>query len=38
MSGLLDTSMLVRYLTGDTQILAEQAARVIIKEENTADQ
>lgn len=34
MSGLLDTSMLVRYLTGDTQDLAEQAARVIDQEED----
>ena len=29
MSGFLDTSMLVRYLTGDPPQLAEQAARVI---------
>jgi predicted nucleic-acid-binding protein len=33
-SGLLDTSMLVRYLTGDPQDLAEQAARVIDQEKN----
>ena len=29
MSGFLDTSMVVRYLTGDPPGLAEQAARVI---------
>ena len=29
MSGFLDTSMLVRYLTGDPPDLAEQAAQVI---------
>lgn len=29
MSGLLDTSMLVRYLTGDPPDLAERAAQVI---------
>ena len=29
MSGLLDTSMLVRYLTGDPPELAERASRVI---------
>lgn len=29
MSGLLDTSMVVRYLTGDPSELAERAARVI---------
>jgi predicted nucleic-acid-binding protein len=34
MSGLLDTSMLVRYLTGDTQELAEQASQVIDQEED----
>ena len=34
MSGLLDTSMLVRYLTGDPQDLAERAAQVIDQEEN----
>jgi predicted nucleic acid-binding protein len=28
-SGFLDTSMIVRYLTGDPRDLAEQAARVI---------
>ena len=33
MSGFLDTSMLVRYLTGDPQNLAEQAAQVIDNEE-----
>lgn len=32
MSGLLDTSMLVRYLTGDTPELAEKASQVIDKE------
>lgn len=34
MSGLLDTSMLVRYLTGDPPDLAERAAQVIDREEN----
>jgi predicted nucleic acid-binding protein len=34
MSGLLDTSMVVRYLIGDSPHLAEQAARVIDNEEN----
>lgn len=34
MSGLLDTSMLVRYLTGDPSDLAERAAQVIDREEN----
>ena len=34
MSGLLDTSMVVRYLTGDPPELAEQAAHVIDHEEN----
>ena len=34
MSGLLDTSMVVRYLTGDPPELAEQAAQVIDHEEN----
>lgn len=34
MSGLLDTSMLVRYLTGNTQELAEQASQVIDQEED----
>lgn len=29
MTGLLDTSMIVRYLTGDPPPLADQAARVI---------
>ena len=33
MSGLLDTSMVVRYLTGDPHDLAEQAAQVIDQEE-----
>lgn len=33
MSGLLDTSMVVRYLTGDPPKLAEKAARVIDSEE-----
>lgn len=33
MSGLLDTSMVVRYLTGDPPELAEKAARVIDGEE-----
>jgi predicted nucleic acid-binding protein len=34
LSGLLDTSMLVRYLTGDPPELAERAARIIDREEN----
>jgi predicted nucleic acid-binding protein len=34
MSGLLDTSMIVRYLTGDPPDLAEQAAQVIDQETN----
>jgi predicted nucleic acid-binding protein len=34
MSGVLDTSMLVRYLTGDPPDLAERAAQVIDREEN----
>lgn len=29
MSGLLDTSVVVRYLTGDPPDLAEKAARII---------
>lgn len=33
MSGFLDTSMVVRYLTGDPPNLAAQAARVIDSEE-----
>ena len=33
MSGLLDTSMLVRYLTGDPPELAERPARVIDRED-----
>ncbi|MDP3064034.1 MAG: PIN domain-containing protein [Chloroflexota bacterium] len=33
MSGFLDTSMVVRYLTGDTPDLAEQAARIIDSED-----
>jgi predicted nucleic acid-binding protein len=33
-SGLLDTSFLVRYFTGDPQDLAEQAAQVIDREED----
>lgn len=34
MSGFLDTSMVVRYLTGDPPNLAEQAAQVIDSEED----
>jgi predicted nucleic-acid-binding protein len=34
MSGLLDTSMLVRYLTGDPPDLADRAAQVIDREQN----
>jgi len=34
MSGLLDTSMVVRYLTGDPRDLAERASQVIDKEED----
>ncbi len=34
MSGLLDTSMVVRYLTGEPQDLAEQASQIIDKEED----
>ena len=33
MSGFLDTSMVVRYLTGDPPELAEQAARIIDEED-----
>lgn len=33
MSGLLDTSIVVRYLTGDSPELAEKAARIIDREE-----
>ena len=33
MSGLLDTSMIVRYLTGDPQDLAQRAADVIDRED-----
>lgn len=33
MSGFLDTSMVVRYLTGDPPELAEQAAQIIDHEE-----
>ena len=33
MSGLLDTSMLVRYLTGDPPELAERASQVIDQED-----
>ena len=34
MSGLLDTSMLVRYLTGDPPELAERASQVIDQVDN----
>ena len=34
MSGLLDTSMVVRYLTGDPHDLAERASQVIDQEED----
>jgi predicted nucleic acid-binding protein len=34
MSGFLDTSVVVRYLTGDPPEMAEQAARIIDREEN----
>ena len=34
MSGFLDTSMVVRYLTGDSPGLAEQAARIIDGEDD----
>lgn len=34
MSGLLDTSIIVRYLTGDPPELAEKAARIIDGEES----
>lgn len=34
MSGFLDTSMIVRYLTGDPPELAEQAARIVDGDEN----
>jgi hypothetical protein len=34
LSGLLDISMLVRYLTGDPPEMAERAARIIDWEEN----
>jgi predicted nucleic acid-binding protein len=34
MSGLLDASMLVRYLTGDPPDLADRAAQVIDREQN----
>ena len=33
MSGLLDTSIVVRYLTGDPHDLAERASQVIDQEE-----
>jgi predicted nucleic acid-binding protein len=33
-SGLLDTSMIVRYLTGDSPELADRAARIIDLEED----
>lgn len=33
MSGFLDTSIIVRYLTGDTPGLAEQAAKIIDSDE-----
>lgn len=33
MSGFLDTSMVVRYLTGDPPELSELAARIIDQEE-----
>lgn len=33
MSGILDTSIVVRYLTGDPPDLAEQAARIIDEED-----
>ena len=34
MSGFLDTSIVVRYLTGDPPLLAEQAAEIIDRDEN----
>ena len=34
MSGFLDTSIIVRYLTGDSPQLAEQAAEIIDKDED----
>jgi len=34
MSGFLDTSIIVRYLTGDTPELAEQAAKIIDSDED----
>ena len=34
MSGLLDTSVVVRYLTGDPPELAEQAAKIIDQEDD----
>jgi len=34
MSGFLDTSIVVRYLTGDSPQLAEQAAEIIDRDEN----
>ena len=34
MSGFLDTSIIVRYLTGDPPQLAEQAAKIIDSDEN----
>lgn len=34
MSGFLDTSIIVRYLTGDPPELAEQAAQIVDGEEN----
>lgn len=34
MNGFLDTSLVVRYLTGDTPEMAEQAAQIIDWEEN----
>lgn len=34
MSGFVDASLVVRYLTGDPPDLAEQAAKIIDKEDN----
>ena len=34
MSGFLDTSVIVRYLTGDPPELAEQAAKIIDEDDN----
>ena len=34
MSGFLDTSIVVSYLTGDPPLLAEQAAEIIDRDEN----